>query len=631
MSLDFVIKDFIRKKHQNYQYLVIIILVISNSTFFAYFISSFGFADAVNTNNSMFFSGGIAIVYNNFNLYVMVLIQILSFVSIMMVLITFVSSKKKDIGIMRAVGMQDNYFYLVECYVMFFVGYIIGVILGLIIYGVFYITLLILGTSIKLAIDLFYSPILLIACLIGIYFIPGYFLRRLNTKNLVNSFSKDIPHNYNAAKRPFFIIRWLLRISFSFKIAVINTIRKRGEFRRYLIGFFVISLFLFSLGLGTIILHNSTTQWVNKAQGEHILVVGDENLLELYEKMYESFSNPDINDITLDFNYTAPELLINKSVMQELQNLDGITDLETRLVETIQVNELDGVVFVNGIYRSIGQQRSRLIPIIGIDLSSTIYDFEIEGQYFTEENSFDFIVIGDGLAYNFFDYPYSQRLLIPSLNKNFHISGVIIDTLYNGYTGYIDIGIMQEELEISQDLVNLIVIKYDLAELDHLIPNLEAIMEAKLRDNFTFKVLDPIFAKNINLINNITLYPFFLFSCVLILSALSIYSYLKGGVYEKVRDFAVMRAIGTKSNLIKKILLFESLFLILPSLLVSLIASMMLNSLFLIERASLPPVIIPFVLFIVIFIFYFTFIIIAISILTNKINKLKLSYQFSLF
>jgi ABC-type antimicrobial peptide transport system permease subunit len=56
-----------------------------------------------------------------------------------------------------------------------------------------------------------------------------------------------------------------------------------------------------------------------------------------------------------------------------------------------------------------------------------------------------------------------------------------------------------------------------------------------------------------------------------------------------------MRALGSKKKALKRILFLESLFIIGPSLLLSLGLGMIINSVVLFDRAYLPPLYIPFI------------------------------------
>jgi ABC-type antimicrobial peptide transport system permease subunit len=88
---------------------------------------------------------------------------------------------------------------------------------------------------------------------------------------------------------------------------------------------------------------------------------------------------------------------------------------------------------------------------------------------------------------------------------------------------------------------------------------------------------------------------------VAILAILSLYNYQKSGIMEKARDFLVMRAIGSNKKSLRKILFMESIFVIIPSLLLSIGIGMILNSIILFARVTLPSILVPLSLYGILF------------------------------
>ena len=151
-----------------------IVLVIAFTVFLINFTSSIGFNSFISYDykNMFFFSGGISKVFIDFTLLVLILMLILAFVVVIIVTSTLIITKKRDIAIMKAVGSipQKLYgFYLTEVYVVFFIGFVIGAILGFILYVIFFFIALLLGVQATFQVDVIYTPILFISCLIGIF------------------------------------------------------------------------------------------------------------------------------------------------------------------------------------------------------------------------------------------------------------------------------------------------------------------------------------------------------------------------------------------------------------------------------------------------------------------------------
>ncbi|MBA7514807.1 hypothetical protein ES705_06842 [subsurface metagenome] len=576
--------------------------------------------------NEFYFSGGISIVFTDFTILILSLIVTLAFIIVIIVTSTLVINKKRDIAIMKALGTLPKKlynFYLTEVYVVFIVGFLIGLIIGFVSYGIFAFIMSLLGIVSSFQIDLIYTPILFFSCVGGIYFVPGVILRKLGNQNTIKLFSKDIPYNYDASRGFILVPKWLSSIGFNFKISVINTIRRKGEFRRYLIVFSIISLVIFTLGLGNIVMRDSSQEWIRKSQGEDIIAIGHRDVIQNYTLMYSMFSNPNIIITENSIDFLNPSYMFNLSDIEELNSITEVESIDQRLINFFNLTELDGYHYlVDGGYLIAGQQRSGIFPIVGVNISEIIQDFEIEGEYFTQEDSVN-MIIGDGLSYNFFDYPLSQSLRVEELGLGhaFHISGVVLDSFYSGFAGYVDLEVMQEDLNFSGQNINLLLLKIRPGEYDSVIDNIELIISGNLGDNFTYINLNQTFDDNIQYLNNLTLYPAFLIIVMAVISMLSLYNYQKGSIMDKAKDFLIMKALGSKYKNIKKILFLEALYVIIPSLFLSLGIGMILNSLFLFQRVSLPHILTPFIIIGLLFVAFLTFNYLSLFPILSKIKK----------
>ncbi|MBY8986276.1 MAG: ABC transporter permease [Candidatus Lokiarchaeota archaeon] len=629
-SFDFALKDFYRKKNQTYPYLIVITFVIAITEFLIYFTSSLGLNVFIQPrfSNEFFFSGSINLVYTQFNTLIQILFLILAVFIVVTITTTHIINKKKDIGIMKALGTLPRRlysFYLLEVYIIFFVGFFLGLISGLISFGIFSLIMNSFFMPITFQIDVIFTPILFVSCFFSIYVITGYTLRKIGKEKIMKSFSKDIPYNYNALKKIQFIPKWLSSFGMNIKMSIINTLRRKGEFRRYLIVFSLISLIIFTLGLGTIVLQTSSEEWIHKSQNDNIVIFGHQEVIYNYSSMYQMFSNPEILIDSDTINFTASKYLFNLSAVNQIKNLEGIEEFDERIIGFYEVQERLGLHFFEELeaFRQVGQSREAIIPIIGVNPENIIQNFEMEGRFFTNEDAFDNITIGDGLAHNLFDYALDQSLELSSYGISFHISGVAIDSFYSGWVGYVGINETRTILNLMNEEINLLVLKLSPGSYEGIKNELNNI-SATLGDNYTHLRLDGVFEKNLSFISNLSLYSMFLIVVILALAVLSLYNYQKGGIIEKARDFLIMRAIGAKNKSLKRILFFESLFVIVPSLLISLSIGMILNSIIIFGRVYLPPVYIPFTVLAIIFLIFLMFNFLSLIPIMKKINKFSI-------
>jgi ABC-type antimicrobial peptide transport system permease subunit len=337
------------------------------------------------------------------------------------------------------------------------------------------------------------------------------------------------------------------------------------------------------------------------------------------------FSNPEILIDKNVINFTESKYLFNLSAVNEIKNIEGIEEFDERIISFYEVQEKPGLHYFEDIanFRLVGQSREAVIPMMGINPENIIQNFEVEGKFFTNEDAYENITIGDGLAYNLFDYALDQKLELSSYGNSFKISGVVIDSFYSGWVGYIGINETRIILNLMNEEINLLVLKLSpgsYLEVQNELNNISA----TLGDNYTHLRLDGVFEKNLNFISNLSLYPMFLIVVIAILAVLSLYNYQKGGIIEKARDFLIMKAVGAKNRSLKRILFFESLFVIVPSLLISLGIGMILNSVIIFGRVYLPPLYIPFTVFIIIFLVFVIFNFLSLIPIMKKISRFSI-------
>ncbi|GAG55093.1 unnamed protein product, partial [marine sediment metagenome] len=277
-------------------------------------------------------------------------------------------------------------------------------------------------------------------------------------------------------------------------------------------------------------LRESSQEWIRKSQGEDIIAIGHRDVIQNYSLMYSMFSNQDIIITENSIDFLNPNYMFNLSDIEELNNITEVESVDQRLINFFNLTELDGYHYLtDGGYLIAGQQRSGIFPIVGVNICEMIQDFEIEGEYFAPEDSIN-MIIGDGLSYNFFDYPLSQSLRVEEfgLGHTFHISGIVLDSFYSGFAGYVDLEVMQEDLNFSGQNINLLLLKIRPGEFDNVIDNIELIISGNLGGNFTYINLNQTFDENLQYLNNLTLYPAFLIFVMAVISILSLYNYQKG-------------------------------------------------------------------------------------------------------
>jgi len=109
-----------------------------------------------------------------------------------------------------------------------------------------------------------------------------------------------------------------------------------------------------------------------------------------------------------------------------------------------------------------------------------------------------------------------------------------------------------------------------------------------------------------------------------VIGILSLYNYQKGGIIEKAKDILIMRSIGAKKKSLRRMINFEGMYIIIPSILLSLSIGMILNSIVLFDRAYLPPLYIPFAVVSILFVASAAFNYLSLIPIMRKINQFSI-------
>ncbi|MHA2123266.1 MAG: FtsX-like permease family protein, partial [Promethearchaeota archaeon] len=193
-----------------------------------------------------------------------------------------------------------------------------------------------------------------------------------------------------------------------------------------------------------------------------------------------------------------------------------------------------------------------------------------------------------------------------------------------GYAGYIGLNESRGFWNLTSDEVNLLVLKIDPNFFDDIVDELENI-SIILGSDFTYLQLDSYFINNLKFISSLSFYPMFLIIVIAILAILSLYNYQKSGIMEKARDFLVMRAIGSNKKSLKKILFMESIYVIIPSLLLSIGIGMIINAIILFARVTLPSILVPLSLYGILFSVLTLFNYLSLIPIMRKIDKFSIN------
>jgi len=630
MSLNFAIKDILYFKEQTKAHLK------TNSSIIALAILFLNLANSMNllTVHSPISYLTLALfeLITQYNQFLVILILILVFVVMLNSNHAIVEHRKKDIGIMKAVGTYPNQlysFYLTELLLLAFFSFIIGWLIGI---SLFFIIFSILNgnyVGLQWLPDKFISIGILVGLLLGTFLVNGYEIRKIGRKSFNFAKTGKFKNNIHARLTP----TWkkiMLKTSISMKLAIKNLMRKQKDLRQSLLLIAIAGMIMLTGLIGVIIVNNSGVSYIHQAQGENIAVIGAPEVVGAFVDGYSRFSNDSI-----------PEL--NEGSYTDISNnISGIEDQlsayftnfsiesnswEKRLFTVTTITESNGTILQHFYednttwteYVYIGNgTRTRIIPIQGIDFSSSIQNWNYEGTLIEMSNG---VVVGDTLAGELYENAYLQWMIYSNVETNqtyrHKINGVVIDSMNIGNSAYIPIVDFQNNLG-RQNFNNLILVDYSKAlESGNYNEFFEGILEI-LGDQFEIVDLQPIFVHNEDFIRSNQITTLILSSIIAIVIIYIIYQFQQGRLEEDKNDIVIFKALGGTTSDIRKMLFFEQAWLLFVGLTISLMGTLFIMIFLLMEEAEFPSIWIPLGLFSGLFCFFCFLAFIETKILVNN-------------
>ncbi len=486
-------------------------------------------------------------------------------------------------------------FYLMEAYLIFLIAFALGLGLGIIFYFIFLYIINFFDFLIIFEFNILLPLILFILSSLGCLTVSAIYIERIAKKTIVQMISRDIPYHFTA-ERLKYIPKWLSYFGRNVKLSLLNIKRRKGKFKQYFVVFLIILMIIFTVSLGAFVLRKTSKTWINKAQGEDIIMIGHRDVLIAYANMYSMFSNPDLLIHKYLIDFTDEKYIFNSTQIEGLQNINSILRVDKRLIKFCDLQEIQGISTAeNGEIITIGQNRFGNFPVIGLSFSTLVQFYELNGYIFTQENANYTLTVGDGLANNFFEDPLKQKVNFINFGEQFFISGVFIDTFYSGFAAYMDLNKFQSMLNLNSEDINIAIIKIVPNTFEYTISQIAPLINT-LGENFMCISLNYFFTENIKFIDNLTWNNLILIGLMAIVSIFSLYNFQKGDLTDKIKDFLVMRAIGSKLKNLRRILFFEGVFILISAIILTLAGGMIINSLFLFDNVILPPLYIPILL-----------------------------------
>ena len=563
-------KDLKRRPFRSTLVLISLTSIIASTTFIFLFgnvlldVSTYSITGTLTSAMGMFFS--------TFIWFILLLVFTLGAVVVSTTVSLEMVTRRRDIGLMKAVGTTVDTifdFFMAQSVILLGAGIILGMTFGTVFYLLAMMWLASFLPSVQFTMDF---PLLQLGILAVIYVIAGYYSAQKPIYDTVQespsaALNPDVGSKVTNAG-------FLDSFGLSFRIAAKGTGRRIRGTRRTLISLFLSFTIASLLWMGGGVVETTSRAYMMRSMGTDVIAVGNPDLLAQYYGAYSLYGTP-LND---SFSYVSDADIINSSLVTELQDLLGVTTVETRLVVYSDVVEGPGIVYNDLIedYTYIGEDREGSALLVGVDWGSTISDWYYEGS---RANSSE-VWIGGSLADEMFVDPLVQTLQFGGYSLS--VSALAFDTLNGGMLALMDQSVLQSYSGVSGS--NLALVQIDSYD-ESLINQIQ-----NLAQNYGFGIYrqQDVLNQNIDIIHTIWVLLNPLALMALVSAFMGLLNYLLVSIFGRLRDYVIMRSIGAKPSFIAKVMMAEGLEMGvksgIPALLVAALASIYI----LIPEAAVP-------------------------------------------
>jgi len=554
-EISFPIKDLTRRKFQTGLTILGLTICASATIFIVIFGSNIGFEVAFLTVGGRLTTG----FFNIFSRFILVvgLLNIIAGAFITSFLVYMAMSERvRDIGVMKSAGCLSGSilgYFITELSILVFLSCIAGTIFGI---GAYYISinsLNALGFSISQVLSL-WAIILIFLILIFVSHIfgalpiikaaevkPAQALSPLYSLGTTFELGRTVPS----------------KLGFTFKVAYRNLVRRKSATRQAIICLAVVLTLTTVTIAGGMIARQTTTNYVERAIGRDVVLVGHPTLTGRYVNLLSQFFEAkEMGPI----NYLNSDFFISESLVLKLGNISGVHKVDPRLVLGASVLEIPGIIPDPHDPKQaiiIGDSRRDEALILGVKPEEVVNEWLIMGRVLSKADQKS-TIIGDSLALEMFDNPQNQSIKV--FEEIFDIVGVCLDPLNNGKVVYMPLNILSTAL--GQTGYNLLFLKIDPSQRSQVLAEIENELVGK---DLEVVELNEILGKHVNFLDHIWSFVMFLPLFSLVTATLCLLSYLMLSIAGQQREFGIMRALGAKPRRVIKIIFMQALLITLIS------------------------------------------------------------------
>ncbi len=611
MSYNFALKDLMRHPKQTRAYMRNTISIL---TFFLTFWNLMrGFGYLLMPSSIQQYNFTIYEIITQFYFFLFILTSILAGLLLILNNHAIIQDRKRDIGIMKSIGTYPSHlysFYLSELFILFVICFLVAWFFAFMLYLVLYLLVHPFYPIFSWVSDPSVAFISFFGLIVAIFIFNGWEIRKIGRSTYAETKSGVIKAGI-LGKLSAKLRSWLSKRSAAVNLAFRNILRKKHKVQQTLAIVVIANIVIFSSFFGLLIINSTGRSYISQAQSDYVIAIGNNALLETYTQGYASFTNSNIElNSEIDYLQSMNNLTRFYANLSEYLKNYGINAVDKRLFTIKNITEDPGVVLQNFVdpttglesqeYVLIGGNKSRTIPIQGVNFGETVQNWYYEGAMLNFEYG---VAIGDTLAGEVYTNPLVQWFLYSNsaTNRTYRhkVNAIVFDTFNRGNSAYLYLNTLQETLG-KPNYTNLFLVDYTSLVINSgedavnsFIFELEDLIHTQLGEQFGLVDLSPILKHNLNSLQPVIITLLLLILMMSMVVIYNIFNFEKGRVHEDKKDYAILLAIGAKQKTLQNSIFLELGYLAILGVVLGFIGAMFFNIVFLLEESTRPSIWIP--------------------------------------
>ncbi len=547
----FSLNDLIRRKFQTSLTILSLALSAGSTLFLLLSAERIGFGISLKIYGKL--TAGLSNVLSPFILFLAILIVIAGGVIVSFMTSMMMSQRKRDIGLMKAVGCPNEMifgYFFTELLIVTFVGCLIGVALGLLadfasasLFGGFG------SQSSQFHVDfwpsaLVFGVFLVLSLIVGAK--PIFEVSRMRPAEAISpSFCVGLSKESSS--------RVLSKSRLTSKLAIRSLVRHKSATIKAVLCLTVIFTLVTVAVAGGLIAEQTSAGWVEKSMGRSSFLIAHKDVASKYTQLLRSFST---GDSDLQFNYTPVSYGLNEDIVNNLRSIPGVIGVDARLMVTTVAAEVQGFVVGETTNQSqtVGDNRKEETLIVGVQPDKVLSDWLLRGSFLSSDRALE-VVVGDTLSMKMFSDALVQKTRV--FDNMFDVVGVCIDPINSGNVAYVPIKTLENLTGASEP--NLAFVGVDpSADRAEFLNQITTIVHAQDSD---LRVVD--IANELNASLNYLSYvwsPILLLPLISLIGAsLCLIGFVVLTIDEQRQEFGVLRAVGARPRAVVGVVSAQSI------------------------------------------------------------------------